>query len=178
MKKNELIPIGPVIDRTPKEEILNVEITGTYRPVKVLTTKSEIKIEPTNNGHDLKVTGTFYPNLRIIDDTMINLIKFNKEYYKSIIDGIKTQTLRKHNKRLKEEEIVKAIFPGMSEECYLQITKTGYKQFKYLDNEDARLEGFKTVDELKKALLEIYSILDDFDRLYYYQFKVVDKNAI
>ena len=148
MKKNELIPIGPVIDRTPKEEILNVKITGTYRPVI------------------------------IIDDTMINLIKFNKEYYKSIIDGIKTQTLRKSNKRLQEEEIVKAIFPGMSEECYLQITKTGYKQFKYLDNEDARLEGFKTVDELKKALLEIYSILDDFDRLYYYQFKVVDKNAI
>lgn len=108
---------------------------------------------------------------------MINLIKFNKEYYKSIIDGIKTQTLRKHNKRLKEEEIVKAIFPGTEKECYIQITNTGYKQFKYLNDEDARLEGYKTVDELKKALLKIYPRLDNFDRLYYYQFKVVDDIA-
>lgn len=147
MRKNEIIPIGPVIDRTPKEEILNVKITGTYRPVI------------------------------IIDDNMINLIKFNKKYYKSIIDGIKTQTLRKHNKRLKEEEIVKAIFPGTEKECYIQITNTGYKQFKYLNDEDAQLEGYKTLDELKKALLKIYPRLDNFDRLYYYQFKVVDKNV-
>ena len=43
---------------------------------------------------------------------MINLIKFNKKYYQSIIDGIKTQTLRTSNKRLLEDESVKAIFPG------------------------------------------------------------------
>ena len=175
-EKNEIIPIGSVIDKTPKERYI-VKLHGTYRPIKVLTTKPEIKIEPANNEYDLKVTGTFYPNLKIIDDTMINLIKFNKEYYNSIIDGIKTQTLRKSNKRLQEEEIVKAVFPGTKNECYLQITNTGYKQFKYLNDEDARLEGYKTVDELKKALLKIYPRLDNFDRLYYYQFKVVDINA-
>jgi len=148
MRKNEIIPIGPVVDITHKDD------------------------------YTLKITGKIFPIYMIIDDTMINLIKLKKEYYKSIIDGIKTQTLRKHNKRLKEEEIVKAIFPGTEKECYIQITNTGYKQFKYLNDEDARLEGYKTVDELKKALLKIYPRLDNFDRLYYYQFKVVDENAI
>jgi len=48
---------------------------------------------------------------------MINLLKFNKEYYNNIIDGIKTQTLRTSNKRLQVDEIVKAIFPGTELEC-------------------------------------------------------------
>lgn len=107
---------------------------------------------------------------------MINLIKFNKEYYKPIKEGLKTQTLRKSNKRLKKEEIVKAIFPGSPDECYLQIINTGYKQFKYLNEEDAKLEGYDSLTDLKKDLLTIYPTLDNFDRLYYYQFKVVDEN--
>lgn len=145
-EKNEIIPIGPVIDKTPKERYI-LKLHGTYRPVI------------------------------ITNDTMINLIKFNKEYYKSIINGIKTQTLRKSNKRLQEEEIVKAIFPGTENECYLKITNTGYKQFKYLNEEDAKLEGYKTLKELKKDLLKIYPSIDALTRLYYYQFKVVDINA-
>lgn len=108
---------------------------------------------------------------------MINLIKFNKEYYELIINGLKTQTLRKSNKRLKENEIVKATFPGIKEECYLRITKTGYKQFKHINDEDAKMEGYSTSNELKKELLKIYPRLDNLTRLYYYQFKVVDEIA-
>lgn len=105
---------------------------------------------------------------------MINLLKFNKEYYQSIIGGVKTQTLRKNNKRLQVDEIVKAIFPGTTNECKIQITETGYKQFKYLNEEDAELEGYNNLEELKKDLINIYPRLDGFDRLYYYRFKVVD----
>jgi len=105
---------------------------------------------------------------------MINLLKFNKEYYSAIINGEKTQTLRKNNKRLQEDEIVKAIFPGTDNECRIQITNTGYKQFKHLNDEDAELEGYNSLDELKKDLLKIYPRLDQFDRLYYYRFKVID----
>ena len=39
------------------------------------------------------------------------------------------------------------------------------------------LEGYDSLDELKKDLLSIYPRLDNFDRLYYYRFKVVDDNA-
>ena len=48
---------------------------------------------------------------------MLNLIKFNKEYYQPISDGIKTQTIRKNNKRLNVDEIVKAIFLLIKLEC-------------------------------------------------------------
>ena len=105
---------------------------------------------------------------------MINLLKFNKKYYQQILDGKKTQTLRNHNKRLKEDEIIKAIFPGTNLEIKLQITKTGYKQFKYLNDEDAQLEGYNTIKELKKDLLNIYPHTDLFDRFYYYRFKKIE----
>ena len=38
---------------------------------------------------------------------MTKTLKFNKEYYQAIIDGTKTQTLRKSNKRLKENETIR-----------------------------------------------------------------------
>lgn len=105
---------------------------------------------------------------------MINLLKFNKEYYQPIIAGVKTQTIRKNNKRLQEEEIVKAIFPGTNHEVKIKITDTGYKQFKFINDEDAKREGFDNAEELKKILLKIYPRLDELTRIYYYRFKVVD----
>ena len=108
---------------------------------------------------------------------MYKLLKFNKEYYEPIRNGTKTQTLRKSNKKLKEGDIVRPVFQNMMTDWSLQITNTGYKQFKYLDKDDAKREGYDNLEDLKKDLLKIYPRLDDFDRLYYYQFKVVDKDG-
>ena len=108
---------------------------------------------------------------------MYELLKFNKKYYTDIISGIKTQTIRKHNKKFKDGQIVKAIFPGTEKECFLQIITTGYKQFKYVDDEDAKREGYKSVKELKSELLDIYPTLDNLTRIYYIRFKVVDDIA-
>lgn len=107
---------------------------------------------------------------------MYELLKFNKKYYQDIISGVKTQTIRKHNKKFKDDEIVKAIFPGIEDECYIQITSSGYKQFKYLDDEDAKREGYTDVKELKTELLDIYPTLDNLTRIWYIRFKVVDIN--
>ena len=106
---------------------------------------------------------------------MINLIKFKKEYYNNIITGTKTQTLRLARKRLdvQEGEICKAIFPGTKLECKIQITEIGYKQFKSINQEDAKLEGYNTIEELKNTLKEIYPLIDEWDRLYYYRFKLI-----
>ena len=106
---------------------------------------------------------------------MINLLKFNKKYYQPIITGAKTQTIRKNNKRLDVGETVKAIFPGTTKECYLQITKAGYKQFKYLNNNDAKLEGYNSLDELITDLKKIYPLLDNLDRVWYYQFTLTNE---
>jgi len=108
---------------------------------------------------------------------MYELLKFHKKYYDKIISGDKTQTIRKHNKKFKDNQIIKAIFPGTTQECYLQVTGSGYKQFKYLNDEDAELEGCKDVKELKSELLDIYPLLDAMTRIYFIRFKVVDMNV-
>lgn len=107
---------------------------------------------------------------------MYELLKFNKKYYADIISGIKTQTIRKHNKKFKDGQIVKAIFPGTDKECFIEITHSGYKQFKYVNDDDAKREGYTSAEKLKSELLDIYPVLDSLTRIYYIQFKVVDIN--
>ena len=81
------------------------------------------------------------------------------------------------NKKLKEGDLIKPVFPGREPDLLLQITNAGYKQFKYLDDEDAEREGYNSLGELKKDLLSIYPLLDSLTRLYYYQFRVVDEDG-
>ena len=100
-------------------------------------------------------------------------LKFDKKYYLPILIGDETQTLRKNNKRLQEGEIIKAYFPGTGLSCKIRITKTGYKQFKYLNDVDAKREGYETLDELRGELMKFYPTIDKFDRLYWYRFKVL-----
>lgn len=102
-------------------------------------------------------------------------VKFNKKYYQLIKDGVKTQTLRLARKRLdvQEGDIVTAVFPGTKETLKIKIIKIGYKQFKSINLEDAVHEGFREVSDLKNELLKIYPSINQFDRLYYYQFEVI-----
>ena len=101
-------------------------------------------------------------------------LKFNKKYYMPILTGEKTQTIRKNKKRIRAGETIKAIFPGTPMECRLKITKIGYKQFKYLDEGDAKREGYRTVEELKSDLLDIYPLLDSMTRIYWIRFKLME----
>lgn len=102
-------------------------------------------------------------------------IKFNKEYYPLIRDGVKTQTLRIARKRLdvQEGDIVTAVFPGLEDTLTIRILKIGYKQFKSLNLDDAVREGYDSLADLKNDLIKIYPLITRFDRLYYYQFMVV-----
>lgn len=101
-------------------------------------------------------------------------LKFNKKYYMPLLTGEKTQTIRKNKKRIRTGETIKAIFLGTPMECKLKITRIGYKQFKYLTDDDARREGFNNLDELKEELINIYPRLDNLTRIYFYQFKCID----
>ena len=105
----------------------------------------------------------------------ISTVKFNKKYYSLIKDGVKTQTLRLARKRLdvQEGDIVTAIFPGTNDTIKIKINKIGYKQFKSINLEDAVHEGFHEVSDLKNELIKIYPSINQFDRLYYYQFEVI-----
>lgn len=102
-------------------------------------------------------------------------VKFNKKYYQLIRDGVKTQTMRLARKRLdvQENDIVTAIFPGINDTLKIKIIKIGYKQFKSITLEDAKLEGYDDIMSLKNELINIYPSINQFDRLYYYRFEVV-----
>ena len=102
-------------------------------------------------------------------------VKFNSKYISLIREGIKTQTMRIPNKRIETPvgKIIAAVFPGTLNVIALLITKKGYKQFKNIDDDDAKREGFNTADELKMELKNIYPHLEDYNRIYYYQFVVV-----
>lgn len=102
-------------------------------------------------------------------------VKFHKKYFKCIRDGSKTQTLRLARKRLdvQEGDIVTAVFPGIDDTLNIRITKIGYKQFKSINQEDAQMEGFDSIADLKNELTRIYPLVNKWDRLYYYRFEVV-----
>ena len=102
-------------------------------------------------------------------------VKFHKKWIKPIREGRKTQTIRTPEKRIesKEGDIVVAVFPESISIIALGLTKTGYKSFKNIDDDDAKREGFTNSDELKQELLDIYPYLEDYNRVYYYQFMTV-----
>lgn len=103
-------------------------------------------------------------------------IKFLKEYYPLIRDGVKMQTMRLASKRLdvSEGDIVTAIFPGLDDTLKIKITKIGYRQFKHIKLEDAAMEGYDSISGLKNDLVKIYPDINKWDKLYYYQFELVE----
>lgn len=108
-------------------------------------------------------------------------IKFHKKYYLQMLNGDKTQTMRLARKRLdvNENDIVTATFPGFNKTLKIKILKIGYKQAKSITDEDAKLEGYDDIMSLKNELTNIYPLINQFDRLYYYRFKVItDDNKL
>ena len=69
--------------------------------------------------------------------------------------------------------VIAATFPGTLNVIALCILKKGYKTFKNINDDDAKREGFNCADELKEELMCIYPHLEDYNRIYYYQFKPV-----
>lgn len=109
------------------------------------------------------------------------LVKFKQEYYESIRNGVKTQTMRIAAKRLEVDigELCVAVFPD-GEELLLKITDKGYKAFKSIDDGDAAREGFSSADDLKNTLLSIYEDywLDKHSRVYYYRFECLGERGL
>ncbi|MBR1748244.1 MAG: ASCH domain-containing protein [Bacilli bacterium] len=104
----------------------------------------------------------------------MTVIKFKKRFYQAIKDGSKTQTLRIPKKRLelKKYDFATCIFEDLDEQIYVTITDVGYKYWQSLNEKDAEMEGFGSVDDLKKFLSEIYPDVPPWGRLYYYRFQV------
>lgn len=101
-------------------------------------------------------------------------IKFKKEFYPLIRSGVKTQTLRRPSGRVDvvPGDFAVCVFEDCPEKIFITITDVGYKMWKTLNAEDARREGFGSLDALKKCLLKIYPDIQPWDRFYFYRFEV------
>ena len=109
-------------------------------------------------------------------------IKFKKEFISMIRKGDKKQTMRIPPKRINvvKGDVVKAIIPVVKDHFIIKIDDVGYKSFKSINDEDAKLEGFNNAKELKDVLVSIYDDYNfiDSSRLYYYKFHLIEDNLM
>lgn len=106
---------------------------------------------------------------------MMAELKFDRKYYPLILDGLKTQTLRKKEKDLHVGDHVRAVFPGVSESLVLEITHTGFKALRTVNTYDVEREGYDCLSDLKNDLVRFYPDINPWNRLYYYRFKLVEE---
>ena len=82
------------------------------------------------------------------------VLKFKKKYATGLEEGIKTSTIRR-NTNLKEGDIVD-IMVGNDVIGTAKIFMVEKKKLKELTLSDAKMDGFKSLKDLKKALKRIY----------------------
>ena len=101
------------------------------------------------------------------------VLKFNKEFYKPIMEEIKTSTIRSNTKMLNVGDICYAYFPDIQTVMFLLITDHYAKKLCDLNKEDALTEGYLHENLLKHELKNIYPDIDDTDYVYIYKFQGV-----
>lgn len=98
------------------------------------------------------------------------LLKFDKEFYYPIKQGIKTSTIRKNKKSMNIGDYVVAYFPDLKKGMLLRITEHYAKRLNDLSDKEAETEGYYHEDTLKHTICFIYPDLNDEDYVYYYKF--------
>ncbi|MCA1625870.1 MAG: ASCH domain-containing protein [Acidobacteria bacterium] len=96
------------------------------------------------------------------------------EYIPAIRAGRKTTTIRKGRRTFDHEVIL--LKSGNASET-VKITEVKHTAFKCLTEEDARKDGFASLEELKLALLKHYSDLQDDDWVTIFSFELLS-NAL
>lgn len=91
---------------------------------------------------------------------------------KLILDGVKTQTTRTNipDPKVKAGAIVHAV---IWEPCFadLRITSVERKRLKYFDDEDAKMEGYRTLEEFHETWKDLYGKWDEEQLVYVIHFE-------
>jgi ParB family chromosome partitioning protein len=106
-------------------------------------------------------------------------LPFRATDMKPILEGTKTQSSRPNppDPKIKAGTTVHAV---ISEPTFadLQITSVERKRLKYFDNEDARREGYKTLQEFKKHWKDNYSEWNEDEFSYVIHFEKVKPSSV
>lgn len=99
----------------------------------------------------------------------VKRLTFKRHYLPLVVSGRKTQTIRRWVKpRVKSGDMV--LIPGAG---VAEIISVEEVELASLDNTDAKLEGFSSVEELIKALRKIYGVVGPFWRV---RFRMLPKS--
>ena len=104
---------------------------------------------------------------------MKSRINFDKEYVNMILNGKKRTTIRKGLKSYPIGKIVEFTADNKVF-CKARILKAVVKRLKELNDKDAAIDGFKSKDDLVKALKKIYGNVKDDEFVTIIHFEVVD----
>ena len=104
---------------------------------------------------------------------MKSRINFDKEYVNMILNGKKRTTIRKGLKSYPVGKIVEFTADNKVF-CKARILKAVVKRLKKLNDKDAAIDGFKSKDDLVKALKKIYGNVKDDEFVTIIHFEVVD----
>ena len=99
-------------------------------------------------------------------------LKFRDEYIPLVLGGLKKTTIRDKLKYRVGEIVYIADLRG-NVYCRARITRIDDKYISELSEEDALRDGFKSLDELREALKEIYGELDESRKVYIIHFKII-----
>lgn len=107
------------------------------------------------------------------DTTKYPTIKFHNKFLGAILARDKVSTIRTKPFDFKIDGIVLAKFTDTNMVVKIVIVDMGTKRFKDLDLEDAYMEGYNNLQDLKDELENIYPHIKPRTRIYYYRFAVV-----
>ncbi len=92
--------------------------------------------------------------------SMTKYLNFSEDFTEKILKGEKKATLRLGVKDYREGERV-IVRCGDREIGTAIITHVHLKKFKEIGEEDAKLDGFESVESLRKALMKFYGDFED-----------------
>ncbi len=96
-------------------------------------------------------------------------LNFDSEYLELLVNGEKRSTIRLKT-RLRPGDLVD-VYAGESYVGIAKILEVRSKKMSELNDRDARVDGFKSLKELKKALKKHYGYIPDNTRLSIIYFK-------
>lgn len=129
------------------------QIIEALRPDKVIQMRSTWDIE-VYQGQDF-----ILQSIERCDwQSRIPTLRFSNPYFEKIIEGNKYATIRKGRKKINSGILLLEAREGS---LLVYVTEVIYKKFNRLDENDALIDGFMTLDELKIALRKIYPTIKD-----------------
>ncbi|HIQ03797.1 MAG TPA: ASCH domain-containing protein [Desulfurococcales archaeon] len=95
------------------------------------------------------------------------------EYVKLMLSGVKKATIRIGKVKLKYNEMI--VHGGGRPIALIKIKSVKYKRVKELTDMDAKLDGFRSKEELVKELKKVYEDIKDDDWVTIIEFEIIKK---